>query len=133
MTVAAIVARGDAAPVLEEPEHGLDTVATFVSALVAFHGDGTRLLTRPHILCALRQNCISTLHPRSGFVINMEDNDELIGRLYTKVGMIMEDAVEIALTIHSMEPITRREAMEQFEEVANQISVLLAAAKALNG
>lgn len=59
-----------------------------------------------------------------------DDTADLIARLCTRVGMIMEDASVIALTISGREPGNRRAAIDELEGAARRINALIAAAKA---
>ena len=60
-----------------------------------------------------------------------DDTTDLIARLCTRVGMIMEDASVIALTVSGIEPSNRQAAIDELEGAARQINALVAAARAL--
>jgi hypothetical protein len=60
-----------------------------------------------------------------------DDTTDLIARLCTQVGMIMEDASVIALTVSGIEPSNRQVAIVELEGAASQINGLVAAARAL--
>lgn len=60
-----------------------------------------------------------------------DDTDILVEQLCTRIGMIMEDASIIALTIRGRKHEGRGAALAQIETAAFQISALLTAARAL--
>jgi hypothetical protein len=75
---------------------------------------------------------IWTSSPGHGVVTGMDDDTtDLIARLCTRVGMIMEDASVIALTISGSEPGDLPLAIDELEGAARQIKALVAAARAL--
>lgn len=61
----------------------------------------------------------------------MDDADDLIRLLCTKIGMIMEDVSVTALTITLENPEQTAVQLEELGRAAAQISALAAAAKAL--
>ena len=61
----------------------------------------------------------------------MDDTDELIIQLCTRVGMIMEDACMAALTIGRVEHVARQTELGKLEMAADRIAALLHAAKTL--
>lgn len=61
----------------------------------------------------------------------MDDTDELIIQLCTRVGMIMEDACMVALSIGRVEHEARQAELGKLEMAADRIAALLQAAKAL--
>lgn len=60
-----------------------------------------------------------------------DDTADLIARLCTRVGMIMEDASVIALTVSGIEPSNRQETIDELESAARRTNALIAAARAL--
>ena len=60
-----------------------------------------------------------------------EDTAELVSRLCTRIGMIMEDASVVALTIGSMEEAERSDAIARLEKDARRIDKLIGAVRAL--
>ena len=60
-----------------------------------------------------------------------DDTTDLIERLCTRVGMIMEDASVIALTVSGNEPGYLRVAIDELEGAARRTNALIAAARAL--
>ena len=60
-----------------------------------------------------------------------EDTAELASRLCTRIGMIMEDASVVALTIGSMEEAERSDAIARLEKDARRIDKLIGAVRAL--
>ncbi|MEZ5736766.1 MAG: hypothetical protein R3E09_13400 [Novosphingobium sp.] len=60
-----------------------------------------------------------------------KDTAELVSRLCTRIGMIMEDASVVALTIGSMEEAERSDAIARLEKDARRIDKLIGAVRAL--
>lgn len=60
-----------------------------------------------------------------------EGRAELIGMLGSQIGMIMEDASVVALTLGSMRPGQQQAAIEQLANVAEQIGALTCALQSL--
>ena len=82
--------------------------------------------------CSLRQSCGWTWRSLPGVVPAMEDDtSELIVQLCTRMGMIMEDASVVALTVGGLTGKERPHAIAELEAAAERISALVAAAKAL--
>lgn len=70
--------------------------------------------------------------PQSRRADTMEDDThELIAQLFTRAGMIMEDASVIALTVAGMHETERKIAVAELGSATKQISALIAAAEAL--
>lgn len=64
--------------------------------------------------------------------VRMDDDDhDLIARLCTRIGMIMEDASPIALGVGGMDHARRRAAIAELSAAASQIAALLTAAELL--
>jgi len=60
-----------------------------------------------------------------------DDTTELIKCLCTQVGMIMEDASVVALTVGGKDPGNSQAAIEELDRAARQITALISAARAL--
>ena len=60
-----------------------------------------------------------------------EHTSELIAQLCTRIGMIMEDASVVALTVGGLTVKERDDAIAALEAAAERISALVAAVKAL--
>ncbi len=60
-----------------------------------------------------------------------DDTTDLIARLCTQVGMIMEDSSVIALTVGAKDPGNHQAAIDELEGAARRIDALIAAARAL--
>jgi len=60
-----------------------------------------------------------------------EDTDQLIALLCTRVGMLMEDASALALTVGRIEPDTRAARIEELQNATATMVRLVAAAQAL--
>ena len=60
-----------------------------------------------------------------------EDTAELASRLCTRIGMIMEDASVVAVTIGSMDEAERFDAIVRLERDARRIDLLIGAVRAL--
>ena len=60
-----------------------------------------------------------------------EDTAELVSRLCTRIGMVMEDASVIALTIGSVDEADRSEAIARLEMDARRIDQLIGAVRVL--
>jgi hypothetical protein len=60
-----------------------------------------------------------------------DDTEELLNLLCTRIGMIMEDASVVALTIGAREPGQRLGEMAKLETASAQIAALTAAARSL--
>ena len=60
-----------------------------------------------------------------------DDTADLISQLCTRVGMIMEDASVIALTVSGIEAGNHQVAIGELETAARRIDALIAAARAL--
>ncbi|MCB2059315.1 MAG: hypothetical protein R3E09_07525 [Novosphingobium sp.] len=60
-----------------------------------------------------------------------EDTAELVSRLCTRIGMIMEDASFVALTIGSVDEADRSEAIARLEMDARRIDQLIGAVRVL--
>lgn len=69
--------------------------------------------------------------PTSSVVRGMDDTEDLIRLLCTKVGTIMEDVSVTALTMTLENPAQRAAQVEELGRAAAQISVLVNAAKEL--
>lgn len=67
---------------------------------------------------------------RRGVVMD-DDTDDLVSRLCTRIGMIMEDASVIALTIGHLSRDERSAAIAQLDLAATNIATLTNAAKAI--
>jgi hypothetical protein len=88
--------------------------------------------TKSNGKCGMRQCCVWTSCPPRGVVLSMDDDiDDLIAQLYTRIGMIMEDASVVALTIGGLEREKRVTSIDEVETAANRIAELIAATKAL--
>lgn len=61
------------------------------------------------------------------------DDLELIARLCTKVGMVMEDASDIAITTSGRQSDSIRATVAELTTAANTIAALLGAAAAIAG
>ena len=61
-----------------------------------------------------------------------EDTAELVSHLCTRIGIIMEDASVVALTLGSSDAEQRADGLQQLERSASQISRLLQAALVLH-
>lgn len=71
---------------------------------------------------------------KAGLSVRMDDDTtELIVRLCTRIGMIMEDASVIALTVAGMTPDERTATIEEIAKASQQIVSLTAALQALEG
>ena len=82
--------------------------------------------------CSLRQSCGWTCRLFPGVVPAMEDDtSELIAQLCTRIGMIMEDASVVALTMGGLVGVERNDAIVVLADAAVRISTLVAAVKAL--
>ncbi|MDF7773631.1 hypothetical protein P1X14_00095 [Sphingomonas sp. AOB5] len=57
------------------------------------------------------QSCVSTSHGMSRFVTAMEDRDDLVDRLLTLAGTIMEDVAPTALTSRLCDSAAHRAAV----------------------
>ncbi|MCB2060953.1 MAG: hypothetical protein KDE21_10630 [Novosphingobium sp.] len=69
---------------------------------------------------------------KQGLCVGMEDDTaELIARLCTRIGMIMEDASVIALTIGSMDEADRSNAIARLGKDSARIDQLIDAVRAL--
>ena len=62
-----------------------------------------------------------------------DDTTELIARLGTRIGMIMEDVGEIALTLGPMKPADRVVAINALDKAATAISAMVAALRTIDG
>jgi hypothetical protein len=60
-----------------------------------------------------------------------DDTNGLTALLCTRIGLIMEDASVVALTIGHCEPGQRGAALQDLDQASARISVLLGAAKTL--
>lgn len=81
----------------------------------------------------LRQSWTSTSKPCQGVVPRMDgDSDDLIAQLCTRIGMIMEDANTLALTIGSFYSSAQLAAIGELETAATRIASLIAAVRALS-
>ena len=79
------------------------------------------------------KSCVWTSLRSSGVVRIMDDDTaELIARVCTRVGIIMEDASVSALTIGAKDRTAMPFVLAELELDAARISALVAAAKALN-
>ena len=88
--------------------------------------------TKSNGICSPRQSCGWTCRPFPGVVQSMDDDtSELIAQLCTRIGMIMEDASVVALTVGGLTVKERDDAIAALEAAAERISALVAAAKAL--
>ena len=61
-----------------------------------------------------------------------EDTSELIAQLCARIGMIMEDASVVALTVGALAGVERDNAIVVLADAAERISALVAAAKVLS-
>ena len=60
-----------------------------------------------------------------------EDTSELTAQLCTRIGMIMEDASVVALTMGGLVGVERNDAIVVLADAAERINALVAAVKAL--
>ena len=101
---------------------GRDSVRTPMLALQA----------KSNGICSLRQSCGWTCRSLPGVVPAMDEHtNELIAQLCTRIGMIMEDASVVALTVGGLTVKERDDAIAALEAAAERISALVAAGKAL--
>ncbi len=64
--------------------------------------------------------------------VSMDDHtDDLIAQLCTRIGMIMEDASVIALTVGGKSPSDRLDVIDELDDAAKRINALVAAVRAL--
>ena len=63
----------------------------------------------------------------------MDDTSDIIALLCTRVGMIMEDASVVALTVDPLRGKARTAALVRLEKRADEIVWLIAAARAMDG
>ena len=90
------------------------------------------LETKSNGICSLRQSCGWTCRLFPGVVPAMEDDtSELIAQLCTRLGMIMEDASVVALTVGALAGVERDDAIEVLADAAVRIGALVGAVKAL--
>jgi hypothetical protein len=61
------------------------------------------------------------------------DTQDLVDQLSTRIGMIMEDASVVALTIAPRGDPARYEAIDDLQHAAGQITALVRAIRALGG
>lgn len=61
-----------------------------------------------------------------------ESNADIVIRLCTRIGMIMEDTCEMALTIRSADAAERLKRLEALENASKEIGALIRAARILN-
>ena len=79
-----------------------------------------------------RESCVSTFWRGRGVVSHMEDEtQELIILLCTRIGMIMEDASVVALTIGSKDRGARATTINELNIAAEQIDRLIKATESL--
>jgi hypothetical protein len=69
--------------------------------------------------------------PRLGLDMD-ESNADLVIRLCTRIGMIMEDTCVTALTIRSADATERLKQLEAFEIASKEIGALIRTARILN-
>ncbi len=62
-----------------------------------------------------------------------DDARDLVNQLCTRIGMIMEDASELALTIGSVDQSDRPKQLTKLAESSARISALVRAAMSLDG
>jgi len=75
---------------------------------------------------------IWTVTPRDGFGVVMDDNCyDPVAELGTRIGMLMEDHCELALTMGSLTPELQGQAITKLEIALTHMITLLDAAKAL--
>jgi len=65
--------------------------------------------------------------------VDMDDTEELIVLLCTRIGMIMEDTSVVALTIGSLPRSERSEALAELRQATTAIHRLMEAALAVRG
>ena len=82
-------------------------------------------------MCPLQKLHMDFTHPTSLGAHMDEGRAELIGLLGTRIGMIMEDASVVALTLGSMHPGQQDTAIAQLTTAAEQIRALTSALLAL--
>jgi len=61
-----------------------------------------------------------------------DDTSDLVVQLCTRIGMIMEDASPVALTVVGMEPAERKAALATLERAIGQLGALIAVVKSLH-
>ena len=89
--------------------------------------------TKSNGICSLRQSCGWTCRSIPGVAPFMdEDTSELIAQLCARIGMIMEDASVVALTVGALAGVERDNAIVVLADAAERISALVAAAKVLS-
>ena len=80
-----------------------------------------------------RESWIWTWRQEARFITAMDEDDaDLIERLCTRAGMIMEDASVDALTLQNVPPDQRSVALAKLASAASQIAALVHAAASLN-